>query len=173
MWRTKSLVLERDAERDFTAVSRSLREADDEAWVATLYLGKFVHGDTDSRSGVVPAGCTCNECSAVRNQEAEWEDRRTKARTALMDEYRSTMRIEWTPELLASGIAMPDGSITTWGEATIAQHEARLEMLATNVHANASTAARHQYAIDAIRATQSRSLAEVTAILTQKAVGTP
>lgn len=172
MWRTKNLSLERNAERDFVAACRAIRKADDEAWLATLYLGKFIHGDTNSRTGAVPAGCPCSECSAVRNQEAEWEDRRTKARTALMDEYRATLHIEWTSELLASGIAMPDGSITTWGEATIAQHEARLEMLATNVHANASTAARHQYAIDAIRATRALSLAEATAILTRK-VGTP
>lgn len=92
-----------------------------------------------------------------------YEDEREKSRqrhldklvgkiNAIVDDYKDQLRIEWTAQLLASEIAMPDGTLTTWGAATIEQHEARAAMFEANAVANAEGAARHLKAIDELRA---------------------
>jgi hypothetical protein len=70
---------------------------------------------------------------------------------AFTKQYAAELRIEWTAELLASPFALPDGTRVTWGEASLAQHQERVEMFEANVAANVEGAARHRRAIDALQ----------------------
>lgn len=70
-----------------------------------------------------------------------WDD---LART--IEKFKDSVIVEWTTELLNSPISLPDGTETTWGEATIDQHLARQEMFQKNALANVEGAARHAYA---------------------------
>lgn len=102
-------------------------------------------------------------------QEAEREEWRTK-RTAGMfraiqdslELYAAEMQIQWTRELLGSEFALADGTHVTWGSATVAQHEARQQMLTRNAAANAEAASRHARAVSDIRACGAECLNEIT-----------
>lgn len=68
-----------------------------------------------------------------------------------VSEYAAAIRLEVTSELLATLFAVGDGSErVTWGDATVDQHERRVEMLLGNAAGNAETAARHTAAINLI-----------------------
>lgn len=68
----------------------------------------------------------------------------------LIRERASALGIEWAAPLLSLTVAMPDGSRVPWGEATVAQHEARIAMLSRHANGELETAARHRAAISAI-----------------------
>jgi hypothetical protein len=76
-------------------------------------------------------------------------------------QFKKAVQVEWTMELLNSGFVLPDGTTTTWGQATIDQHIAREEMFTTNALANMEGAARHRQAIERIQASGVTCLAEV------------
>lgn len=59
---------------------------------------------------------------------------------------------EWTQSLLSSALRMPDGSLTTWGAATIDQHRQRVVMLQAQAAAGVEGAARHLRAIATLEA---------------------
>jgi hypothetical protein len=67
---------------------------------------------------------------------------------ATMDKYKSEMHMEWNRELLASEFALGDGTKTTWGDATYADHEYRVSMHMKNAAAGVEGAARHRSALD-------------------------
>lgn len=73
---------------------------------------------------------------SLHNVIAEWE------RTV-----RDETRLEVTAELLASRFALGDGRMVTWGEATAAEHEERIELLRSNVIGNLETIVVHQAAL--------------------------
>ena len=122
---------------------------------------KWKHGSMAKQFGAALAGCRCRECAPV----AEWEARsRARFETnimAIMQNYAADLRIEWTTELLEAGISLPDGSRTTWGAATIEQHQTRIDMLTHNAVANAEAAARHRVAIDMLQEANASCLNDV------------
>lgn len=80
----------------------------------------------------------------------------------ILDEYRATLHAEWTADLLASTFALGDGRTVTWGEATIADHATRIDLLTKMAAGTLETAALHQKAIDELTATGLPSLAAMT-----------
>jgi hypothetical protein len=97
---------------------------------------------------------------AAAEQEARWaeEDAEREARLNrnLLDalqQYTDTIRAEWTRELLGSTFALPDGSMVTWGAATVAQHTQRIDMFTRN--------ARHEEAVRQLQASDASCLAEL------------
>jgi hypothetical protein len=79
----------------------------------------------------------------------------------ILDDYAAALRVDWTAELLASEFAMPDGTRTTWGEATITQHRERVAMFTVNAQANIEGAARHQRAIDELTTSGAATLGDL------------
>ena len=93
--------------------------------------------------------------------EEEWERRRFDLLRDLLQKYTDQLRIQWTEELLAQTISMPDGSTTTWGRATLSQHQSRVDMFAAQAMAGIEGAARHRKAIEAIEAAGVQCLDEL------------
>jgi hypothetical protein len=94
-------------------------------------------------------------------QEAADEVSRNRFRASLqeaLDTYTREMRMQWTTELLNSTFALPDGTMVSWGEASVEQHLARREMLAANARGNLEAAARHEVAIRRLRETNADCL---------------
>lgn len=81
----------------------------------------------------------------------------------LVDEFVEGQRCEWTTELLNAAIAMPDGTIVLWGDATLEQHLERREMFMQNALVNAEGAARHEQAIRELQQTGAATLREMVA----------
>lgn len=80
---------------------------------------------------------------------------------ALIEEVAEEVRLETTAELLNTIFALGDGSKTTWGRATVAQHQQRIQMLAKNAAGVIETAALHRAAISMIESAGVVCLAEV------------
>jgi len=76
---------------------------------------------------------------------------------------RNVSRIELllNDELLRSQFSLGDGTKTTWGEATQADHLVRYEMYKTNLIADAEGAARHKKAIELLEASGAPTLNEL------------
>jgi hypothetical protein len=94
------------------------------------------------------------EGRAFEAREQEWDEheadafeKHLQALRDLTDAWVRDLRMEWTEELLSSAFALPDGTLTTWGAATVADHEARRDMFTANAQANVEGAARHDAAI--------------------------
>ena len=68
-------------------------------------------------------------------------------REALVAKVRQDAFMKWTSELLRTEFALGDGTVVSWGEATIKQHNTRVDMLYANASGNIEVAARHQAAI--------------------------
>jgi hypothetical protein len=64
-------------------------------------------------------------------------------------------------QLLPEGFAIPDGRFVTWAEATVEDHEARIEWLQGQIEALGQDVDRHQQAIKLIREHGVTCLAEV------------
>lgn len=74
-----------------------------------------------------------------------------RAVTEQVSRHRDSMVIEWSAELLARQISLPDGTQTTWGAATREQHIARAEMFEKFATANIEGAARHRRAAEDLK----------------------
>jgi hypothetical protein len=94
-------------------------------------------------------------CMAYRDMQ------RVKRVYELIDEVAEDVRLETTRELLDTFFALGDGTRTTWGSATIAEHEQRIELLARQSAGVIDTAASHRAAIDMIGEAGVTCLAEV------------
>jgi hypothetical protein len=105
----------------------------------------------------------CKRCRETWAEEVELEAAHHQRLQEIYDKYEANLRkelfVEWTEELLSAEIAMPDGSRTTWGLATVEQHQLRHDMLARNAMANAVNAARHAQAIETLTASGALNLA--------------
>lgn len=112
--------------------------------------------------------CQCDDCCEWRKFSAELREasdaKFSKALGEIMQDYKKSLRAEWTDELLASPFAVGDGRIVTWGSATVADHEARAEMLSKMAAGTLETAAMHARAIEHIRTAGVETLADVTAV---------
>lgn len=97
--------------------------------------------------------------SAARS--ARLESLRIKVNGHISD-HMNTLSIEWSPRLLSTSIHMPDGTRTTWGKASIAQHEARARMFTDQAAAGVEGAALHRRAIETLRAAGATTLDGLT-----------
>lgn len=70
-----------------------------------------------------------------------------------VEQYAAEIRLEFTEELLASEFALGDGRRVTWGSATSADHEQRIELLVQNAASNTEAAARHRSAVSTLQMT--------------------
>lgn len=80
-------------------------------------------------------------------EDAERARKHGEELRGLIESYGEQLRVEWTTELLDSPFALADGTLVTWGDATVSQHEERRDMFTTNAYANIEGAARHGRAI--------------------------
>lgn len=80
----------------------------------------------------------------------------------LVQQRARDLTVEWTSELLAAEIAMPDGTRTTYGEATVEQHRKRYGMLIKLSTANAHAAAIHQRAMNELNDAGVETLNQLT-----------
>lgn len=79
--------------------------------------------------------------------------------------FADSVRIEWhDPELLEAKIARPDGSYTTWGNASREDHRARIEMFRVNATANIEGAGRHIAALRDLEESGSETLNEMVGV---------
>lgn len=83
---------------------------------------------------------------------------------AMVDDFITAKRVEWTAELLDSAIAMPDGTIVLWGDATLQQHQERRDMFMRNALANTEGAARHEQAIRELAEAGAPTLRELVSV---------
>lgn len=103
--------------------------------------------------------CTLEGREYVR-REAEIHDRFLDDQFRMVNHFVESMHAEWTAELLASTFALADGSLVTWGEASIDQHEQRKAMFERHIQVNAEGAARHAHAIATIRSADAACLSD-------------
>jgi hypothetical protein len=70
----------------------------------------------------------------------------------MKEHMRAEIRLELTAELLDAPFALGNGTTVTWGDASIEDHERRIEMLVAHAGGTLATAQRHDAAISMIRA---------------------
>jgi hypothetical protein len=70
---------------------------------------------------------------------------------AALQEYADHIRFEVTAELLDTVFATGDGTRVSWREATVAQHEDRIDMLTKMIAGTSETAAMHMRAVEMIK----------------------
>ena len=97
-----------------------------------------------------------------RKNEAERSARLLEYQRHMVEEIKKEAIIEWTDKLLSQPIRMPDGTRTTWGEATVEQHRQRLEMFEKNAIANTEGAVRHALALEKLHVAGVTCLNEIT-----------
>lgn len=152
VWRSRNLKAELAAQRSPVPTSVDPR--------FKLTGGAKSHGSGKSRNR-----CQCEECIEGRRQSEEIGEKYDKwmfeEMRKITEKYKQELKMEWTEELLSTGFALPNGTIITWGAATVSQHQERVQMLTLNAHRNAEAAARHLKAIEAIEAASATTLAEV------------
>lgn len=77
-----------------------------------------------------------------------------------VEAFATQVRLELTAELLASEFAVGDGRRVTWGEASMADHQSRANMLSRNAASISETAAAHLAAVRMIEERGAATLAE-------------
>jgi hypothetical protein len=80
---------------------------------------------------------------------------------ASIEEFKESVRLELTQQLLDSVFALGDGRRVTWGEATIVDHQQGVEMLTTKAIAIGENAAHHLAAIALISRAGASCLREI------------
>jgi len=94
--------------------------------------------------------------SALSLFESDWHpdgpaayhrERQREVLRELIERESEHVRLKTTRELLATMFALGDGTRTTWGAATVAQHRQRIESLTVNAAGIVETATRHRAAI--------------------------
>lgn len=97
--------------------------------------------------------CGCLACLQALGENERFEsDLREKHNPwpkvmELIKSYEAEIRLEVTEDLLGSEFALGDGKRVTWGDATVEDHQQRIDLLAKNAAANISTATKHQAAL--------------------------
>jgi phage protein D len=79
----------------------------------------------------------------------------------IVDEIRTELSADWSPDLLASSFALKDGARVTWADATFDQHEEYAVMMEGLAAGDLHTAAIHRQAMHDIKARGVASLAEL------------
>lgn len=80
-----------------------------------------------------------------------------------VQDYATQLRFEITAELLDSVFATGDGTKVSWRDATIEQHQERVELLTKMIGGTAETAAMHIKAVAMIRSADARTLGDLAA----------
>lgn len=105
----------------------------------------------------VALGLIRNAAVAINREENEVRQRnQTKWRDALdelIDQQAERLGMHWTAALLTETVALPDGSRVLWGEATVSDHLARIQLLSRHAATELATATRHRAAVNYIEAT--------------------
>lgn len=115
----------------------------------------------------VVAGRVVMDDEARQRWEAEEraiQERAMREIRGHVDRYIEARKVEWTAELLDSAIAMPDGTIVLWGDATVEQHQERRDMFLRNALANTEGAARHEQAIRELTEAHAATLREMVSV---------
>jgi hypothetical protein len=99
-----------------------------------------------------------------RQRMKELNDRHFAQMRAITDEFERELRIKWTSELLDSPFALGDGTSVKWGDATVAQHEARADALIKHAAGTAESAARHRKAITDLTQSGARNLRQMMSV---------
>ena len=81
-----------------------------------------------------------------------------------VETFRQSVIVEYTAELLATHFGLPDGRRVTWGEATVAEHQARAEMFRRNSIENLAGCLRHEQAIKDLEVADCANLIELLAL---------
>lgn len=71
--------------------------------------------------------------------------------------------LAWTEDLLGAEFRLSDGTLTTWGAATLEQHRERVEMFTKNATASALGAGRHLQAVQELEAAKASTLNDLVA----------
>jgi hypothetical protein len=99
---------------------------------------------------------------------AAMADRRRARITQLVDaaveEAETYTRLQVTAELLATTFSLGDGTYTSWGDATVADHQKRIALLTRNAAGNIDTASLHRAAIEMIEESGEMRLRDVTTL---------
>lgn len=94
-------------------------------------------------------------------EDAERSARFHSEMQALIGDFTEAMRVQWTEELMDSMFALTDGTMVTWGDATLDQHRERIGIFEANALANVQGAARHEKAVQALERSGKRTLREM------------
>jgi hypothetical protein len=98
---------------------------------------------------------------AERQAKSDETQRRLRAdMEAAIAQWKQDVIIEWSTELLSSTF-MVEGQSVSWGDATVAQHEARAESLTKQAVGTVETAAMHMKAVERLRAAAVQTLNDV------------
>lgn len=100
----------------------------------------------------------------VAAEEAAWARSQQLLHGALkkaLDRYSEDLKMKWTAELLNSTFTLRDGTVVTWGDATVDDHRSRQQMFLENAHANLEGAARHEAALRDLEASGATTLREM------------
>lgn len=81
--------------------------------------------------------------------------------TRAMEDYRDRVRLDLTIELLGSQFALGDGRTTTWGRASIEDHEQRIAVLMQGIEGSGRTIVLHEKAIELLEARSAACLNDV------------
>lgn len=161
LWRQRNLRIEREAER---AAQDAHAEEDRAARLAAREAtGGYAHGSANKRNR-----CRCEMCEAARDRREEIEERHQERLwerlNDIAQQHAAELKIEWTQELLSSGFKLADGTILIWADATVEQHQERIDMLMGNAAGNLEAAARHEAAVRTIEAAGAKTLGEALAV---------
>jgi hypothetical protein len=106
----------------------------------------------------------------IARRDAEAYSELTRNLNAAMEKFKSELRMQWTAELLAAEFALGDGTVTTWGEATREQHEARMAMHKRNALSGMEGYARHAAALEEMDRTGTTCLRDALQATDREAV---
>lgn len=79
----------------------------------------------------------------------------------LLDRFRAAVRLDVTEELLATTFSVGGGREVTWGEATVADHQARIDAQVAHAAGTLEDVQRHAAAIELLNESGVSCLAEV------------
>ena len=89
------------------------------------------------------------------------ERQRYDALAEMLNKVVEQTRFEVTAELLGTVFATGDGTRVTWGDATVLQHQDRIDMLTRMMVGTSETAAMHMKAVDMIKDAGVETLADL------------
>lgn len=102
------------------------------------------------------------ETSDGELSEADFADWKVEeAFERFRQDTRLRVVLELTGDLLEAEFALGDGSVVTWGDATVAQHQQRFDMLMANASGSLHSAQRHAAAVKMLAEHGAATLAEV------------
>ena len=135
------------------------------AWMGEAFPGWY----EDSLARLSEGATTRAGRRSVEHFRADWEPDYPRPEwtmngeiNEMLADHADSVRLEVTEELLRSEFGLGDGTRTTWGEATIAQHQQRADLLVKGAAGTLETASRHREAIRMIRERGATCLREAT-----------